>query len=385
MEFANLSYQTKNIKYVVDICKKLGYNCSTNTTKEKAGMSNRKNKEDYNATIRVTTITKSMIIFGLLGLIIPKLIDNNYLLNHYFLYIIIEIISVIGSALFSAGLVSIIVEISTIKNLVSDAFNRILTCNFPLDNFNENSLTSLNKEVASKLTGIAEKKIGNTIYRYQTNLISAVKQKYYEYHNMTYHITPDETNNCFIIKMKIECKIINQSLADNIFDLGMKLYKPQNNLSLDECLQLLNISKFEINRKKIQVEKDMIAIQEITHESESKYYDYKIKFRKDLGNVVENKICLDFTYSIPIYDICQSFKLAFPCKNMEHKIYINEDISSKKDWKIRANAYSTFYYKQDDELSNFKVEQNIDTAVTIRFKDWAFPGNGYCVFYQEDI
>lgn len=348
-------------------------------------MSNKRNKDEYDATIKVTTITKSMIIIGLLGLIIPQCIDESFLQNHYILNIIMEIISVISSALFSAGLVSIIVEISTIKNLVSDAFNRILTCNFPLDNFNKNSLMSLNREVASKLTGITEKKIGNTIYRYEANLLNAVNQKYYEYHNMTYHITPDEANNCFSIKMKIECKLINQSLTDNFFELGMKLYKPKDNLTLDQCLDLLNISKFEINKKKIQIDENMIEIQEITHESESKYYDYKIKFKKDLGNVVENKIHLEFTYSVPIYDICQSFKLAFPCKNLEHKIYINQDISSKKNWKINANAYSTFYHKQDDEYSNFKVEQNINTSVTIRFKDWAFSGNGYCVFYQEDI
>lgn len=358
------------------------------TTKEKTGMANKRNKDEYDATIKVTTITKFMIFIGLMGLIIPQFVDDAFLKNHYILNASIKILNVISSALFSAGLVSIIVEISTIKNLVSDAFNKILTCNFPLDNFNENSLIQLNKEVASKLTGMTEKKLGNTIYHYESNLLNSVNEKYYDYHNMTYHITPDENNNCFNIKTKIECKLVNPSLSNNVFDLGMKLYKPKADLSLEECLNLLNISKFEINKKKIQIEQiesELIEIQEITHESESRYYDYKIKFKIDLGNIVENKIHLEFTYSIPIFDICQSFKLAFPCKNMDHKIYINQDISTKENWKISANAYSTFYHKQDDESSNFKVEQNIDTSVAIRFKDWAFSGNGYCVFYQKDI
>ncbi len=347
-------------------------------------MANNKRKEDYNATIKVSTITKFMIFAGIIGFAICNGVSDTFLTSHPVLQWGVKIIDVVASSLFSAGLVSVIVEISTIRNLVSDAFNRILTCNFPLDNFNQSSLEALNKEVASKLTGIAEKKIGNTIYRYENNLLYTVNQKYYEYHNMTYHITPDQNTQCFVIKMKIDCKMINPGLSDNIFELGLKLYKPQDDLTLEKCLELLNISKFEINKKKITIESDMATIQEITHESESKYYDYKIKFRKDLGNVIENRIFFEVTYSVPIHDICQSFKLAYPCKNMDHKIYINKDASTDKEWKIKASAYSTFYHKQDDELSNFKVEQNIDTAVTIKFNDWAFPGNGYCVVYQED-
>ena len=347
-------------------------------------MTNRNKTDDYSATIKVTTITKAMILLGILGLIISNFIDTEFLKNHYLLSCIIKFMEVIASTLFSAGLVSVIVEISTIRNLVSDAFNKILTCNFPLDNFNNDSLYSLNKEVASKLTGVTTKKLGNTIYKYENNLIQMVNEKYYDYHNVTYHITPDENSNCFRIKMKIDCKIINPKLTNNIFLLGMKLYKPNDNLTMDQCLDELNITKFVINKKNINVEKDMVTIEEVTHESESKYYDYKIKLFKDLGNVMDNKIIIEFTYTVPIYDICQSFKLSYPCKNLEHKVYINADINTGEKWKIKSNAYSTFYHKQDDDESNFKVEQNIDTAVTIRFTNWAFPGNGYCVFYQRD-
>ena len=341
-------------------------------------------KEDYDATIKVTTITKTMIWVGLVGLIVSNTVDTNSLENQNFILFFVKILDVIASSLFSAGLVSVIVEISTIKNLVSDAFNKILTCNFPLDNFNNDTLCSLNKGIASKLTGITTKKIGNTIYRYEDNLINAVNQKYYEYHNMTYHIVPDEDNSCFKIKMKIECKMVNPSLTDNMFVLGMKLYKPKDNLTMKECLEELDITRFVINKKNIQIENNMINIEEVTHETESKYYDYKIKLVKDLGNVIDNKIVIEFTYSVPIHDTCQSFKLSYPCKNLEHKVYINEDINTGEKWKIKCNAYSTFYYKQDDDLSNYKVEQNNDTDVIIRFKDWAFPGNGYCVYYQRD-
>ncbi|MFQ9515953.1 MAG: hypothetical protein ACLRZ9_08990 [Eubacterium sp.] len=346
-------------------------------------MAKKNNNENYNATIRVTTLTKTMISVGIIGLIISGAINDDLIKSYPILLYVKNILEPIVSALFSAGLVSVIVEISTIKNLVSDAFNQILTCNFPLDNFNENTLHSLNQEVASKLIGIPEKKIENTIYRYENNLIDAVKEKYYEYHNMTYHITPDSKNNCFNIKANMACKIVNKSLQDNIFLLGLKLYKPNENMSQEQCLKSLNISNFKINKKEIPIDQDLISIEDVVHERESRYYDYKIKLVKDLGNVPTNNIKLEFTYSVPISDICQSFKMRFPCKQLEHKIYIKKDVSTEEAWTIRSNAYSTFYHRQDDDESNYKVDQNIDEAITITFNKWAFAGNGYCVFYQK--
>ncbi len=179
------------------------------------------------------------------------------------------------------------------------------------------------------------------------------------------------------------CNIVNKSLQDNIFLLGLKLYKPNENMSQEQCLKSLNISNFKINKKEIPIDQDLISIEDVVHERESRYYDYKIKLVKDLGNVPTNNIKLEFTYSVPISDICQSFKMRFPCKQLEHKIYIKKDVSTEEAWTIRSNAYSTFYHRQDDDESNYKVDQNIDEAITITFNKWAFAGNGYCVFYQK--
>ena len=126
----------------------------------------------------------------------------------------------------------------------------------------------------------------------------------------------------------------------------------------------------------------LVSIEPVTHQGESTYYDSKVIIYKDLKGV-RNKIRAEILYDVPLFDICQSFKISAPCKNIEHKFYINKDVQTGQEWMIQANAYSTFYHRQDEEESNYKVEQNVDDSLIIRFKDWALVGNGYCVFYQK--
>ena len=115
---------------------------------------------------------------------------------------------------------------------------------------------------------------------------------------------------------------------------------------------------------------------------ENLYYDSKIVIFKELEKP-ENRIKAELNYDVPLFDICQSFKISAPCQNIEHKFYINKDVQTDEEWIIQANAYSTFYHRQDEEGSNYKVEQNVDNSLIIRYTDWALVGNGYCVFYRK--
>ncbi len=97
----------------------------------------------------------------------------------------------------------------------------------------------------------------------------------------------------------------------------------------------------------------------------------------------KNQIKAEINYDVPLHDISQSFKISVPCKYIEHKFYINKDIQTGQEWFIQASAFSTFYHKQDEEESNYKVEQNVNDSLIIRYNNWALVGNGYCVFYQK--
>ncbi len=335
-----------------------------------------KSNNNFGVEVKVSTITKSMVCFGLAGIIIPKFINSE---NNIF-STILNIIEIIGTTLFSSGLVSVIVEISTIKNLVTHAFRNILCGDFELDGLNQNALITLKNKIASKLVDVNEKNILNSPYKYEKKLLDMVNEKYYEHHNITYHITPDENNGCFHVRTIIDYHIVNKNQIENYFEVRLKLYKIPNANSDSDIGNNFEV-KIKINKENIDTN-DVLSIEPVTHQGESTYYDSKVIIYKDLKGV-RNKIRAEILYDVPLFDICQSFKISAPCKNIEHKFYINKDVQTGQEWMIQANAYSTFYHRQDEEESNYKVEQNVDDSLIIRFKDWALVGNGYCVFYQK--
>lgn len=341
-------------------------------------MAKKSNKENFSASLNLSTITTAMIISGLIGIVISKVVSQDFLSNNPFWYVIIQIVEIIGTALFSAGLVSVIVEISTIKNLISDAFKKLLSGNFPLENIPNNSLKLIHKRIAAHLAGIPEKELGNTVYRYDKSLLDLSKERYYESHNMTYHITPDELNGCFHVKTKIDYIIINKYGAENFYTLRLKLYKING---IDSKTQFV-LNKLEINGVPVPDKQNLIEIKPIKHESESTYYDFRVEINKKLTGT-KNKIVAEFAYDVPLHDIYQSFKITLPTKSADHKFYITEDKQTHSKWIMQADAFSTFYHRQTDEGSNYKVEQNVDTSLTIKYINWALVGNGYCVYYQK--
>lgn len=209
-----------------------------------------------------------------------------------------------------------------------------------------------------------------------------VGNRYYEYHNITYHITPDASQQCFHVKLKIDYKMKNKNLSDNNFEMKLKTYKICNFQTESDCKANFKMH-LKINGEEINTN-DVITVEQIYHNTQSTYYDYKIKIFKPLSKE-ENKILADIEYDAPIFDTIQSFRMPLPCKILEHKFYIHEDKSNGEKWKLQARAYSTFFNKQDDDNSNYKVEQNTDQTLIIRYNHWGLVGNGYCVFCEKII
>lgn len=192
-------------------------------------------------TLKVSTVTKWMSCGGLLLIIISKFASIQFE-NDGCWNIVFEIVEVIGTTLLSAGLVSVIVEISTIKSLVSNAFRNILSGDLILDGLNKNALMKLKYNIVLKLLDNPKKDLNNSPYKYENNLLNSVNEKYYKHHNITYHITPDEQNNCFHIKTKIDYKIINKQLKDNYFEVRLKLFHLENKNNFSSSIKIIMVS-----------------------------------------------------------------------------------------------------------------------------------------------
>ena len=150
------------------------------------------NKNGFDLTIKLSTATKIMVVIGLLCIVfsnyLPSIFPNLPIDSKP----IAKITEIIGTSLFSAGLVSVIVEISTIRNIVTNAFKNILSGIFEIDGLNQTALMKLKRDISLKLLGTENKDLTNTPYKYEEQLLESVNEKFYKHHNVTYHITPDE-------------------------------------------------------------------------------------------------------------------------------------------------------------------------------------------------
>lgn len=342
-------------------------------------------KDEYSFNFKVSTLTKILIWAGLAAIAVSSISYGNYE-NYVGVVAVKKIIEIIGTTAFSAGLVSIVVEISTISGIVDKAFSRLLNGDFPVDKISKENQKKMKMKIVSEDTKIPVDRLKNTIYRYEEELEKLARSVFYEYHNITYYITPDEKQACFHINATVDFKIVNKydNDDDNKFRLRMKLFKENSNMTEDECISILNFKKLKIGGKDINPA-ECIHVESIEHKTESRYYDYKLILEKDLGNTKANKIVAEYSYNIPIFDTRQSFRIGRPCKNVTHKIFIKPDVSNGEKWTISADVFSAFCCKQDDDNSNFSVEQGTDEMITITYKDWALVGNGYTVMYKKVI
>ncbi len=339
-------------------------------------MTDEKNSS-LNLTMKLSTATTWMVIIGLIIICLSKIFQD-FKVEGWFWVLLIDILEPLGTTVLSAGLVSVLVEISTIRNLVAYAFKKILSGNLDLKGLNYKTLDNAKKNIAGNMLNLNNRELANTPYKYEEKLLELVNQKYYKHHNITYHITPDENNFCFHVKAKIDYVIVNKSGKDNIFDMRFKMFSLNPNNVDNNFKFTLKINDEDVNKSEV------LTVEPIEHTGESIYYNVKIIIKKALEKT-ENKIKAEINYDVPIYDICQSFKISNPCKSIEHKFYINKDQGTGDEWMIQANAYSTFYHKQDEDGSNYKVEQNVNDSLIIRYTDWALVGNGYCVFCQKNL
>lgn len=128
----------------------------------------KKNNSPYMINMKLSTVTKWITFGGIACIIIVNILTNvltdDFLKKYYSVKPILDILNTIGGTLFSAGIVSILVEISTIKGIVSDALNNVLEGNVPLDSYSNSVLGKINKKIAAKRGNVGIEKIDNSIY-----------------------------------------------------------------------------------------------------------------------------------------------------------------------------------------------------------------------------
>lgn len=339
-----------------------------------------KNNQKINMNISVPVFAISLVVVGIVLFIFSSVQFENELWKNMGS----RLVECIGTTCFSAGLISLFLEISTIKEVVNGALKDILNCNVPLEAYSDDKLRELEVRIAATRLGVEENFIKNSVYKMQEKLLLISNGLYYEFYMVKYYITPDEENRVFHKKVCMKYKIVNRFGNDNVIKHNFSLYDTKDKMTDEERKKKFKVNKFIINKDDMASEiEDCIEVIPI-EKKENSVYQYNVKFMRKLQKCEEHTVTLEFEYDVPIDDLTQVFKLVLPCKSLEHTM-IMQNVKGKnqnnKEWKLRASAFTSFYCNQNDE-SGFNVE--IEPGyVKVNFRDWAIPGAGYVVFFNE--
>lgn len=280
-----------------------------------------------------------------------------------------------GTTLLVAGVISFLMEISTINSFFQGLLKNILNDQFPFDAYSKENLINFRNAISAYLSESemdANELSQNTIYSYEDRLLELSKGLYYKYHTAKYTVYPKEEEEKIRINATLDYEIINRYGEKNEIRFKTKTYAN----SEEDAKKSFKLQKLKINKQNIDTA-NLVSIEKIEKQEDSNFYDYKVKIKKDLGKVKSTTVHMEYEYFLPITDRLQNYKITLPCLRMEHEIRI------RNEWELRGSAYTAFYLRQEAPDSKFKIEQSASDIMRIKFNDWVFPGGGYSIYYDK--
>ena len=354
-------------------------------------MSPKKSKNGFKVSINIGSVTKGIIVCGILCLILESIPLGEWD-EKAFVTVIKDLLQSLGTTLFSAGLVSVVLEISTVTEVVSKALNSIIAGEFTFRNFSKKRLEDLHKQIAFLRlceNDLNEKDMEESPYVLEPELLESSKGLYYGYHKSKFIITPDNDKKTFCKRVEFDYQIINRLGLENSAKFTVSLICQKDDLSIQEVKSYFKIELFKIeesdrirgNRKSnwkdlTQEAMNYLSISEVEPQAHSQY-KYQIHFEYPLSAKLSSKIRIIYEYQIPQSDITQSYKLNYPSKTLEHEISMNGE-----GWEITGDAFTAFYFP-DMYDKDYTVAQTVPTSIRVDFRDWSVPGAGYIVTFLK--
>lgn len=348
-------------------------------------------KKKVKVSLNIGSVTKWIIIAGIICVIAASIPYGEWD-EKPAIILFKNIFQSLGTTLFSAGLVSVVLEISTVSEIVKKALNNIVAEAFPFQNFSKGRLDVLHRQLAFfRLceTELNEKDIDDSPYVLEPELLEAVKGLYYEYHKAKFMIIPDNEAKTFQKRVEFNYQIINRLGLHNSAKFTVSLICQKDDLSIEEVKSYFKIELFKIeesdrlkgSRKSGELDlteeaMNYLSISSVEPQVHSQY-KYNVHFEYPLSEKLSSKIHIIYEYQIPQSDITQSYKLNYPSKTLEHEISMAGD-----GWEITGDAFTAFYFP-DMYDKDYRVEQTVPTSIRVDFREWAVPGAGYIVTFLK--
>lgn len=286
-----------------------------------------------------------------------------------------EVLGTLGPTIISAGCVSLVLEISTIKVCIEDSIYNLIKGKLPLEHYPEEVVEAIQEKLIGLKCGKSID-IDETIYKFEPYLRSFLTKPYYDFHSYKYIVTPKQG---FLHKsVQSRSTIINQNLEENYFTFSWTFISDSGLDIQNHTQSNIRIKKFTVNGTDCKAE--LISSCEVTkHEDIYDKFPFRVLFSYNLTNYATAEIEFDYEYTVEESDMTQSFKLAKPCRKFTHEIYI--DGSRSDDWSLSVNAFTAFYANGSPLERKYLTEAKTNKVCKISFDDWTLPGAGYVITF----
>lgn len=353
-------------------------------------MSKKNHSSNINATISISTLTKGLLIGGIILFLMSYLDFKQVPYLKVISSFLESILNNIGLTCISAGLVSIVVEISSIQNVINDSIKRIVSDDFPFESLSRERLDDIHKQIVVNRSANEKMNISylnNSVYALEEELLNASDGLYYEYNKARFVITHDKKKEMFLKTAEFDYRIVNRFGIDNKVSFSISLIHPSDDITEADLKKMIEITKFCISKgdKKSREEKEdltdvandylnIVAVEKQAHS----LYKYEVKFLYPLTKCMYNKIEIIYKYLVPDYDIVQSYKLNYPSKVLEHTLIFDK---CDEVWELSGDAYTAFFFPPTDR--EYEIVQSVANVMRINFRDWAITGAGYMVTFLK--
>lgn len=274
----------------------------------------------------------------------------------------------------SAGSVSILLEIGSIKSYVTQSLQDFFDANLDYKKFSNEALKKFSLNIAMQRAKMYRTDCFNSLlYESEEKIVKNCTEKYILKNHSTTILQIDEQNEIIHKDTSFSYEYCN---AKHIEEIKFSIRILANETNIEDISRNIfshvRINGIAMDQKDIQ---KSIKTKNLCDVRDTEY-DYEIFFVKKIETNDGNySFDLDLSYDIPLRDLTQVYKITSPCKSLNHEFYIAED----SNWRLNAKAFTAFFCNEEEEHSNFEIVQPRGTRVKIEFNDWCLPGAGYVI------
>lgn len=215
----------------------------------------------------------------------------------------------------------------------------------------------------------------NSIYSLEPYINNLLDGLYYEYHKADIHIIPDDNRNVFIKKVHIRYCIINNFSLSNKIKLHITFEDDTKTEELRK--QNLHIKKFKVNETDLISEVESLKRIEYIEDEYHNIYSYAVAFERRLQECKRHVVDIMYEYEVANSDLTHSLKVIYPCRKINHKIFLDGDFLPK--WQLSLNGFASFFSINSELEHNFKDDELTKHSAEVLFDYWTLPGTGYVV------